>query len=322
MNFTFNIIYTPGTVRYLAFFVRSLLKWSDCSYRLVANGCLPEEERLLETLCSESPRLQFFRLSPREVLKHAEALNRLQEKETSSHFCFMDSDILATGPFFQEFVPLLREYAAVFSGRAIWASSGEAAPMRHSRKIKGNHSRAGGFCAGSTFFAVYDNRKLIECIRRTGIAFDRFRYWQRVPQAHRPWLVQAGLKKETYDTGKMLNLLLQAAGEKLVFKDSPTLVHIGGLSKASKGARPEPTLRERIARLLDWGNLRSLRVKEAVSRYFTELLVSLEEGRPLSLHSPSAPEEIRANVRAAARAIVEFHRETKGVPEPSGVSIE
>ena len=36
MPLTFNVIYTPGSVRYLSFFVWSLLRWSDASFRLVS----------------------------------------------------------------------------------------------------------------------------------------------------------------------------------------------------------------------------------------------------------------------------------------------
>jgi hypothetical protein len=302
-------------------FVQSLLQWSDCAYRLVSNGCARGEAALLEALCAKEPRLSFFELSREGMLKHAAALNRLQAAETSDHFCFLDSDILATGPFLGELTPLLGEHAAVFSGRALWSAREDQAALPRSKKIRGNHNRAGTFCAGSTFFAIYDNRKLAACIRRTGIAFDRFRYWERVPEIHRPWLVRAGLKKETYDTGKLLNLLLQAGGEKIVFKDSPHLVHIGGLSKASKGDRPRPTWRELAARLFDRREAGSLKVKEAVSRYFTELLISLDEGRPFGLPLPSAPGEIRESVRAAARAILEFHGGQKGAAAPDGVCV-
>ena len=56
----FNIIYTPYTARYLSMFVPSLLEWMDCRFRIVANGCLPDEVEALRALCETSERLEFL----------------------------------------------------------------------------------------------------------------------------------------------------------------------------------------------------------------------------------------------------------------------
>ena len=56
----FNVIYTPGTVRYLTPFIASLLRWSDCRYRLVANGCSDDEVKLLSAVADLDDRLELL----------------------------------------------------------------------------------------------------------------------------------------------------------------------------------------------------------------------------------------------------------------------
>jgi hypothetical protein len=226
----FNIIYVPGTVKLLTLFVFSLLEWSDCSFRLVSNGCLPEEIDLLRRLCSTTRRLEYLALPFEKVVEHGQALSYLQSLEHSDHFCFIDSDILATGDFLDQFVPLLEQYAGVFSCSSICFRDQEKILLESSLQIFGRHHvTEQGMCLGSTYFAIYNNPTLAQVIQSTRIGFARYR-WSDIPPHHQASLTAIGLERKSYDTGKLLNLVLLIRGERTIFLETPALQHIGGMS--------------------------------------------------------------------------------------------
>lgn len=228
---TFNIIYTPGVVNYLQLFILSLLKWSNCSFRLISNGCQLEEVQLLRRFCRDNPRLEFLNLPSKKMMKHGDVLDYLQSIETSEYFCFMDPDILATGEFLNEFLPYLKNYVGVFSGFPIWCKNEEQILQDTFPKMFGRHNlTSSGLCIGGTFFAIYDNTVLRQLIHSTGISFNKYT-WQEVPIQYQKCFTQMNLDKETYDTGKVLNLLLIDQGASLIFKEIPSLKHIGGISE-------------------------------------------------------------------------------------------
>ena len=112
----FNIIFTPYTVRYLKPFIASLLKWSDCRYRLVANALSSEDKDQLIELADQHDRLEFIVLSETGPIEHGKALRWLQERTESPWFCFMDSDIIATGPFLDQVAERLEHCDVISSG--------------------------------------------------------------------------------------------------------------------------------------------------------------------------------------------------------------
>lgn len=248
MNLLFNIVYTPGTVRYLTLFVHSMLKWSDCAFRLVANGCLPPERTYLRRFCEQSDRLTFWTIPAKGALPHDAALNYLQGLTDADHFCFMDSDILAVDAFMPPVVSGLTTHAAVFSGETLWLNKTDATMPAAFRIMSGlHHFSDSGMCLGSSYFAVYDNRILTDFIQDTGIGFDTFR-WSEIPGAYQDQLQDMGLKKDSYDTGKVLNLLLQHRGHACLHSDIPELCHLGGVSFVPSY---ETAVRSRKSRLAD-----------------------------------------------------------------------
>jgi GT2 family glycosyltransferase len=170
MDLTFNIIYTRGTVRYLRLLVFSLLKWSESSFRLVANACSPEEVRLLQELCYKNSRLEFLALPSERGMQHSEVLSYLQALERLDHFCFMDSDIIATGDFVNEMLPYLDNHAAVFSAPPLWCTEEEQILPDTFPVMGGRFNRtSSGLCIGSTHFAQRSTRG-----SRDPAAFCRF----------------------------------------------------------------------------------------------------------------------------------------------------
>lgn len=346
MKFTFNIIYTPGIVKYLRLFILSLLKWSDCSFRLVANGCLSEEIRDLRAFCHKNSRLEFLRLPSKTMMKHGDVLNYLQSIESSKFFCFMDPDILATGEFLCEFISHLGQYVGVFSGFPIWCKGEEQILPEAFPEMFGRHNIThNGLCIGGTFFAIYDNKVLTQLIRSTNIGFNKYR-WQDIPIQYQKHLSQLGLEKEMYDTGKVLNLLLLAQQHSLIFKEVPTLKHIGGISGCfalEHGFHwyylQQWTFKERILAWLFQGKLRRTVMKLAgitepklprleitdellkshpnknrllSYQYFTQVLqVLCEESRPLPSIPDMGTSEVREKVELFTKDIIILFEEFK-----------
>ena len=226
----FNIIYIAGTVNYLSLFVFSLLKWSNCSFRLVSNGCHPEEKSLLERICMTSSRLEYLELPGENGMKHGKALALLQSMEEGDYFCFLDSDIFATHDFPGELFKLMEQHVAVFSCSPIWfAAEEQILPDFHPR-MPGHFNKADNdVCLGTTYFAIYENKTLTEFLQRTGLHFDKYN-WEDIPAQYQKRLEQMDLKKQIYDTAKVLNLVMQTEGNQIIVHDTTALCHIGGIS--------------------------------------------------------------------------------------------
>lgn len=312
----FNITFTPGTVKYLRLFVFGLCKWLDCSFRLVANGCTRKELRSLEKLCRDRQALDLIVLPYPKKVSHDIALNFLQKQETSAYFCFMDSDVLATGNFLKEFIPYLGEYSAVFSGRPSWQQlSGIIFPGDH-RRLNGRFIQTGdGGLLGCSYFAIYDNKKLTRLINDTGVAFNKF-YWKDIPLYYQKRLERLGLCSEYYDTGKILNILMREKGEKLKYIESGGLHHLGGFSCASTRAhKPGP-----IGKI--FGNQKRLKkkqpplspdtiVKRSVNRYFLDLLHAVFDNRPPPCIPQIESSEILYEVEFITERIIQDYRDYK-----------
>ena len=337
MSFEFHIIYTPGTAIYLTPLVHSLLAWSDCTFRLVANGCLADEQAFLRHFCDSSTRLEFSALPTKKVVRHGQALAFLHEQTTSDHFCFMDSDILATGEFVEAFQHRLQHNRGLFSCNPIWCRSAEQilpddAPVIHGRY----NNTSAGLCLGSTYFAIYDNQLLTDFLRTTAVGFDGYQ-WSRIPPRDQETLSALGQRREGYDTGKVLHLLLLAQGEDLLFWNSPDLLHLGGFSRYQQHQTPNAprtfyssqysvtgNLSRLWARLLYSENMRNLlhafpsrylplRLRQiAVERYFSNLIVALCEKTPMPDIPRLSDHELTKDLQRASTALLALYQSKAG----------
>lgn len=336
MTLTFHIIYMPGIVRYMTLFLFSLLKWSDCSFRLVSNGCSPHELRHLRKLSDNSSRLELVVLPDNRLIRHGRALSYLWSLERADHFCFMDSDVLATGEFLGELAPELSHHAGVFSGSPIWCSDEEQILPERFQRMAGRYNRSAmGVCLGSTYVAMYDNRVLRSLIPSSRIDFRRYS-WGEIPAEYQNQIANLGLKKRRYDTAKVLNLLLLAQGRGIIFKEVSSLHHIGGIDTgiaregdlfgihADSVQKVPHSLRRRLRRRviglpgfqrLSWARTEQKLIsakaekKHVTCRYFRQLLDALCEGRP----RPSLPmlgdSGIGERVQFVTESIVKLHEE-------------
>ncbi len=346
-DLTFNIIYTPGTVRYLTPFVRTLLEWSDCRYRLVANGCSPAECELLQAVCALNDRLELLVMPEQRMVPHGETLNFLHACTDSDYFCFMDSDILATGPFLDDFRAEL-EQAEVFSScLPLWHNPRDITIPKHFRHMHGIHAYTdNGLTIACDYFVVYD-KKTFDAARAATGADLAVCSWQQIAPGNQEVLRQLGQQRADYDSGKVLTLLMLARGARVRFHQSDKLQHIGGFTEVgtrhgallySRGTLDQIVnalpggMNRALLRLADawyaWrrapvGNSRSenlnlasrIRRRSTTARYFYSLIVGLMDDKPV----PAVPrlgdlvaEQRLANVSKSIRELIRSVRQNPG----------
>jgi len=226
----FNIIYTPNTAEYLLPLIGSLLRWTDCRYRIIANGCAADEQQTLSEYCRSDDRLEYL-LAPGEgMTDHGSMLNWLQAQTDSEWFCFMDSDILATGKYLDHIAAEMEHCEVYSTGHPLWHAPEDIALPPAFRRLHGIHfGTTDGKCLGGTYFAVYNNMMLTEALQKYGIDFRIYR-WEHVPERHREKLRKAGLDKLEYDTGMLLMSLMYTDGLRFVAEDLEEVRHLGGFS--------------------------------------------------------------------------------------------
>lgn len=292
---TLNVIYTPETAAPLSRFALTLLHWSDCRVQLVANGCTAAEQAQLQTLAQGNPRLAFLPLAAEQPLIHGEALNRLHDLCDEPVFAFVDSDIFAVGPFMP--ADLSTPLTCFLPPAAFWSQEEEARQAHRHRM-------------GCTYFALYDNATLRDLRRRWGIGFDKGR-WAALLDAQRAALQALGYEKERYDTGKLLNALLAAAGGRVAFADPANLRHLGGSSQV-KMMRQWAWRRWVKLLLTGWHaalRRRDLRqAKQETGAYFADLIDALAQGRPLPDLPPDDP-YVRNKIAGMTAEIVQLYAE-------------
>ena len=148
----------------------------------------------------------------------------------------MDSDIFATGSFIDEFIPYIDQYCGVFSGTAMWLSKQEQIMSESYSKVGGRFNwTSDGLCLGSSLFAIYNNHVLTQLLNETALTFDKYHGWVTVPADICDDIARLGMRKKRYDTAKLVNILLISRGNRLFFRDSEKLCHLGGLSSLQVG---------------------------------------------------------------------------------------
>jgi hypothetical protein len=331
---TFQVVFVPGAVRDLQVFTPSLAAWGrGCRFRLVSNGCTAAEDRLLEHVASLSPCFEFARLPGRRAWEHGDALTYLQRQETGSRFAFLDSDIFATGDFLGDLFGRGGGVDALFSCPPLWSNDRLSTLPQGFQMASGVYRQThDGICLGGSYFAIYDNRILTECLERYGIAL-RLYLWEDVPAALRERLADAGLQMTLYDTAKLANILLNLDGFSCRFLTTPHLHHVGGISGAALSRRRNlyglvsrgwSTVLPRIGRKLAtwaglhngwrervspaevrWEDARRDRRRSVCGRIY-RLLQALEQGEPLSAYQ-NDDEELADAVRQFEDRVCEHY---------------
>ena len=234
MDLTFNVIYTPGTVKYLHLSALSLVRMSPYRFRLIANGLGGEEQEQLRQVANRHEQLDFLPYPTRHVLDHGTILNLLQQRERDEFFCFMDSDIFASQPFHVELEKCLQTCDVISSCLPLAVD-----PAEDRRGFEGNCLRTpDGLALAPTYFSVYRNDRLTTMIRETSVGFESFSADQLMPEVESVHRSDSSFPKHTLiDTGKLLNVLGHDYAIRMRHHEFSGLVHVGGLSSYIARAR-------------------------------------------------------------------------------------
>jgi hypothetical protein len=312
-DFVFSIVITPETFRYLRPFTRSLVAESEVRFRLVANGCPPDEVASMRAFASgHAHRVTLLELPTARMLSHGETLDAIYERcDDGDHFCFVDSDVLAMRRFMPGLLDRLSHTTVVTSCNPAWTN--DVVLPRGARNLVGRHATGSdGFVYGSSFLAIYP-RAAIEHVRhRWDVTFRGYAHGQ-LPAPVQKRLSSIGRDFELYDTAKVVNILMQGEGYTLQHADNPALLHIGGISQylsdpstradgvstvvgRSAPARPVPSFAGAGAGRERWN----------FAHWAATTLASLVDGE----QAPALPTPIHDDARAIAvqRALFELIR--------------
>ena len=229
-EFVFNIVWTGATFPFLAPLVASQFANTDARFRFVVNGCASGQVELMEAFAArQGEQIVEVFVSSDEMERHGRALDRvLAARDDGEYFAFIDPDIIATGPFVPDFADALTGgCAGVTSGRGIW-NDDAVIPEGHPGVAGEFFYDRDGFLFGSPHFAMYRRDAVERTCRRWGIGFGSA--GRDIPDAARARLESSGHAYWLFDTGKVVNILLQLDGASLCHFEHPALVHFGGMS--------------------------------------------------------------------------------------------
>ena len=312
-----NIIFVRGMVRTCLPFLRSMIDVTNLPLRLVANGCEADEEQQLSRLCDANERLEFHTLGTETTVEHGEALDELLAIEPSELFTFMDSDIFATAPVSMTDIGPLPGEVASSACLPVWYQEHDSCMPASFQFMGGRYTTsATGHFLGCTYLASYRSRPLREFAASTGLSFRRYNR-RNLPTDVLRKLEEIGLGKRLYDTGKVMNIMLQREGHKMSFRDIDGLVHVGGVS-AKLNERPHAAtgLKRAIKFVLprpmrDWVNRQrfgytQIEADDMADLYerrirACDLIAGLSAGPPFSANTTALIER-----EAYARQIVEL----------------
>jgi len=312
----FHITYTGGTVKTTTIFLHSLVKDANVRYTLVANGCSRSERAWLERLCHHYPRLDLKVLPWPDIAAHGVSLNYLLGHSDEDYFSFMDSDIFALGEFIPRLEQNLAGATALFSCMPALAGH-DTKPSEPVTRYHGKlWQTADGVVIGVTYLAVYERAALKECMERFALGFQPY-LWAALPLAAQQAIAARGLRGQSYDTGKALNMVLGSEGRALRYCPLPELRHLGNLSWATNATQVASTrqgLNRFRANVRDWGWRQELtRATRAVMNrlfqrrdphigdYFRVALRELAAGRP----APPLPAHFSGDRGQTARQLMQ-----------------
>ncbi|MBW1852665.1 MAG: hypothetical protein JRJ15_14830 [Deltaproteobacteria bacterium] len=341
MDLKFNIIFVPGTVRYMRLAVLSLLKHSSYTYRLIANGLDSRECALLVEFCRKSDRLEYFYYPSKRVLEHGMMLNLLFQRESSPYFCMADSDIFAMGPFEEELERHLQECDVLSSCLTLDMDPSDVLSGFLGICLK----TPGGLPLAPTFLSVYRTDLFRKIIAETKIGFEAYRPTVYLPESVKDIDLPDNLEEPSLiDTGKLLNILASQYGARFRHCEFPNFIHIGGISnlRVSKREKMKEILRGFLKRpyaLTDEylrsemrrrsrgkslrgqqgtsnrgqadARLRVRALRNPLAMYFKCLFQSLFDGTPEPLFKLS-DERLRQSVNRTSRLIRDIYNEEYG----------
>jgi len=306
----FNVVLTGNTFWHLRYFVCSLMAESDAQFRLVCNACTPDATALIHAFAERHRDrvVEVFEASTTTMVAHGVALDAvLAERDDGEFFCFVDPDIAARAPFLQRFLDDLAHCDAVTSGKELWTDDNVLPPGQIG--VGGRHFYdANGFVFGSPHLALYRRTPLEETMKRWNVGLGAA--GPDLSDDAREVMAAAGHAYAVYDTGKIVNILFQLDGHRLVHDDHPELVHIGGLSHFL--SPPDAITEGGEHKTPSWAKFAGMEPRLQVAQFTALVMRSRIEERP----APAVPSQFDAEltarlefVRTEMTALVDDHRD-------------
>jgi hypothetical protein len=301
-DFVFNVVWTGSVFPYLRHLVASQLRHSGARFRFVANGCPPDQVQLMEELTATADgRVTEVFVSSTTMDRHGAALDAvLAARDDGEFFCFVDPDILAERPYLREFADALdKGFAAVTSGRGVWTDD-VVVPAGHPGVPGECFYSQDGYLFGSPHFAMYRRAPLEATVSRWRAGFASA--GGDLTQEAKDALAAAGHRYWIYDTGKIVNILLQEDGHQLHHFEHPALLHIGGMSHylAPPKGGGEPRADGEASDLgLPWPPARL-----EVARYTAALLRALSRHEPPPIRPAGLDTDLAARLDRVRAAVV------------------
>lgn len=294
-DFVFNLVLNGTSFTYLQYFVASQIHETGARFRFVVNQCPPEQVALMEHVAGQFPDqvVELFVASEKTMLGHGGALDVvLAQRDDGPYFSMIDPDILARGPFVQEFAALLDGgLDGVGSARGVWADTDVIPEGKDG--VSGEYFYApDGYLFGSPHFSIYKSDALRDTLERWPIGFNSG--GPDCDDIVKKRLAEVGREYWVYDTGKIVNILFQADGHRLGHFEHPQLLHVGAMSHylsppawgkflvLKENGEPEP----------DWGQWPGQAMRFEVARFSANVLKSQHHGLP----APEIPAELDATV--------------------------
>jgi hypothetical protein len=333
---TFNVVFVPGTAEKLLPFTLSLLQQSTgARYRLVDNGGRASDQRLLRTASERFEHVSYFRTPGDSPIEHGAALNAAYQEFEEPYFAIIDSDVCASGEFLSELVPLPQGCAARFSASPVWAEDDDTVAASGCTWI-GARQRTlhTGTVVGNTYCAVYDRAALETVWARAPLGFQVQDRYMLSPDV-REDLAAQGWGFTTFDTSRLLNLLLLIEGATLENRQIATLHHVGGFSGVDRRRSTESPgeLLARLVKVMQSGDeARSLRIwdgfrhrvfmyrsrrrpehramnerRRLVSRHVDAVLRALSQGEPVPQRPEMGSPQIDARVEALQTTLEQMY---------------
>jgi hypothetical protein len=250
-DIVFNVVWTGTVFSALRRFTDTVMTHEPCRFRFIANACPPSEVDALHAYAAAHADrvVEVTVASTGAMLRHGDCLDQvLGSTDDGPLFSLLDPDILATGPFLAPFIDQLDHHDAVTSGTELW-SEDNIRPDGHIGVNGEIFYDRDGYVFGSPHLAIYRAGPLRATIRRWGAGFSSA--GNDISDEARARLDELGRSYWIYDTGKIVNILLQGDGGPLVHLESEEIVHVGGLAHFL--SPPQPS--EGAAGLgSNWGN--------------------------------------------------------------------
>lgn len=281
---TFNVVWTGGSFGYLQYFVASQIARSRSRFRFVVNACAPSQVEEMERAAARHPdRIAEVLVVTDELVGHGLALDAVRRcRDDGPVFAAIDPDIKANAPFVDDLLALLTgDVVAVSSATEVWSTTNVV--PEGSWGVAGEHFYdRDGYTFGGPHLVLYRRDALDATCDRWGVTLGSA--GPEIPGPARARLEEVGRSFAVYDTGKIVNALLQADGGRVVQHELDQLVHIGGMSHYFEPSNQ--VVADDGSTRPQWARHENVRHRFLVARYTAELLDALRTGAP----APVAPD--------------------------------